>query len=238
MQTSKTTYRVQNALSQKQGFRYYAQIAMIFVGLLLTANTIGEKPLLLGPIILPAGLLLFPITYLLGDILTEVYGFAESRRVIWMGMICNLFMALMCHIAIQLPALDSWEKSEAYAQVLGSSSRLMAISVFTYFVGEFANAYIVSKLKIKMQGRLFWARALCGSWIGEGIETGLFIPLAFYGTMPNAVLLKLAGFYYSFKVLYALCAMPLASKLVKILKAREGLDVFDEETNFSPFAIS
>jgi hypothetical protein len=199
---------------------------------------IGEKPLLLGPIILPAGLLLFPITYLLGDVLTEVYGFAQSRRVIWMGMLCNLFMAGMCRLAIELPALDTWERSSAYAEVLGVSSRLMAISVCTYFIAEFVNAYIVAKLKIRMQGRLFWARALCGSWIGEGIETSLFIPLAFYGTMPNEVLFKLAGFYYSFKVIYAMCAMPFANKLATFLKMKEQLDFYDKGTNFNPFAIS
>lgn len=231
--------KLKTVLSAKPiGFRYYTQMAMIFVGLLLTANVIGEKPLLFGSVILPAGLLLFPITYLLGDVLTEVYGFAHSRRVIWMGMICNLFMAFMCKLAISLPALETWEKGDAYAQILGSSSRLMAISVLTYFMGELVNAYIVSKLKIRMQGRLFWARALCGSWIGEGIETGLFIPLAFYGTMPNDILIKLAAFYYSFKVLYALCAMPFANKLVKILKEREKVDIYDRETNYNPFAIS
>lgn len=193
---------------------------MLFVGLLLTANIIGEKPLVFGPLIVPAGLLLFPMTYLLGDILTELYGFTESRRVIWVAMLCNLFMCGMCKISIALPASPSWAHSQAYAQILGSSSRLMAISVFTYFSGELVNAYIVSQLKIKMQGRLFWARALCGSWIGEGIETSLFIPLAFYGRMPNEELLRLALFYYAFKVGYALCAMPFANKLVKTLKKK------------------
>lgn len=216
-------------------YKYYSQLAMMFVALLLTANVIGEKPLLLGPIILPAGLLLFPITYLLGDVLTEVYGFSQSRKVIWMGMACNLFMAFMCQVAISLPALETWSKAEAYALVLGNSSRLMAISVLTYFLGEFVNAYIVAKLKVRLKGRFFWARALCGSWLGEGIETGLFIPLAFYGTMPNEQLLRLAGFYYSFKILYALCAMPLATLLVNTLKEREQLDFYDKNTNFNPF---
>jgi queuosine precursor transporter len=200
----------------------YTQLAMFFVGLLLTANVIGEKPLVFGPIILPAGLLLFPMTYLLGDILTELYGFARSRRVIWMAMLCNLLMCLMCKLSISLPASPSWAHHEAYAQILGSSSRLMAISVFTYFSGELMNAYIVSRLKLKMQGRLFWLRALCGSWIGEFIETSLFIPLAFYGRMPNEELLRLALFYYAFKVSYALCAMPFANKLVQILKRQEA----------------
>lgn len=219
-------------------YRYYSQIAMAFVALLLTANVIGEKPLLFGPIILPAGLLLFPITYLLGDALTEVYGYAQSRRVIWMGMACNLFMALMCHISIQLPALDSWAHKEAYAQILGTSSRLMAISVFTYFVGEFVNTYLLAKLKLKLKGRLFWLRALCGSWLGEGIETSLFIPLAFYGSMPNDELLRLALFFYTFKVLYAMCAMPFVNLFVKFLKKKEQLDAYDQDTNFNPFVFS
>lgn len=147
-------------------------------------------------------------------------------------------MAFMCRLAIHLPAVETWDHSEAYARVLGSSSRLMAISVLTYFIGEFINAYIVAKLKIRLQGRLFWVRALCGSWIGEGIETGLFIPLAFYGTLPNHQLFKLAAFYYLFKVLYVLCAMPFANKLVKILKEKEKLDLYDKGTNFNPFIIS
>lgn len=217
--------------------RYYSQLSMIFIGLLLTANVIGEKPLLLGPIILPAGLLLFPITYLLGDVLTEVYGFKQSRKVIWMGMLCNLFMALMCRLAISLPAIETWEKTEAYAQVLGCSSRLMVISVLTYFIGELVNAYIVARLKVKMQGRLFWARALCGSWIGEGIETCLFIPLAFYGSMPNDTLIKMAVFFYSYKIIYAMCAMPLANLLVRFLKRHENITVNAIEPKLDPLTI-
>lgn len=218
-------------------FKYYSHLGMAFVGLLLTANVIGEKPLLFGSVILPAGLLLFPMTYLLGDVLTEVYGFAQSRRVIWMGMVCNLFMAFMCRLAIYLPAIGSWPHSAAYEKILGNSSHLMVVSVFTYFVGEFVNAYIVSKLKIKTQGRFFWARALCSSWIAEFIETALFMGLFFYGKMPNEELLRFALFYYSFKVLYVLCAMPLASQLVKILKKKENTEIYDNDTRFSPFAI-
>lgn len=230
-------YTIQSGSQPAAAFqsRYYPQLAMIFVGLLLTANVIGEKPLMFGPIILPAGLLLFPFTYLLGDVLTEVYGFSQSRRVIWMGMLCNLFMACMCKLSIALPAVDTWNKTQAYADVLGTSSKLMAISVFTYFVGELSNAYIVSKLKVRLQGRFFWARALCGSWIGEGIETCLFIPLVFYGTMSNDQLIKFALFYYSFKVIYVFCAMPFVNSLVKLLKKKEQLDIYDGHTNYSPF---
>ncbi len=218
--------------------KYYPQLGMLFVALLLTANVIGPKPLAFGFITLPAGLLLFPLTYLLGDMLTEVYGFAQSRRVIWMGMACNLFLAAMCTLAIHLPAIASWPHSESYASVLGYSTRIMTFSVLTYFVGEFVNAYIVAKLKVRMQGRLFWLRAICGSWIGETIETGLFIPLAFYGSMPTDELLKFAACYYAFKLLYVLCAMPILNSLVKLLKAKEKLDVYDKTTNFNPFLVS
>lgn len=202
---------------------YYIELSILFVGLLLTANIIGEKPLLLGSFIVPAGLLLFPLTYLLADIITEVYGLANARRIIWMGAVCNLFMAFMCNLAIHLPCLESWEHNEAYATILGESSRLIVISVITYFISEFLNAYIVAKLKRTMQGNYFWFRALCANWIGVGIETTLFVPLAFYGKMSNADLMHLTLFYYSFKTLYAICAMPFISQFVHFLKKKENL---------------
>ncbi len=211
-------------------------MAMAFVTLLLTANIVGEKPVVFGSMVLPAGVLLFPLTYLLGDILTEVYGFAVARRVIWFGMFCNLFMALMCHLAILAPAPESWLDQTAYARILGNGSRLMAVSTFTYFIGEFINAYVVAKLKIKMRGKAFWLRALCGSSIGEGIETVLFVTLAFYGMMDNDELLKFGLFYYSFKVVYAFCTVPLANQLVNILKRREKIDHYDKVVDFNPFA--
>lgn len=210
---------------------------MTFVTLLLTANIVGEKPVTFGSIILPAGVLLFPLTYLLGDILTEVYGFAAARRIIWFGMFCNLFMAMMCHLAILAPAPESWLDQAAYTQILGNGSRLMAVSTFTYFIGEFINAYVVAKLKVKMQGKAFWLRALCGSWIGEGVETALFLPLAFYGIMDNNELLSFGLFYYSFKVVYAFCTLPLANKLVNILKRREKIDHYDKTIDLNPFAV-
>ena len=210
---------------------------MIFVTLLLTANVIGEKPVSFGLMVLPAGVLLFPLTYLLGDIITEVYGFREARRIIWFGMLCNLFMAFMCRLAILSPASETWIHQEAYEQILGNGSRLMAVSTLTYFIGEFMNAYIVAKLKIKMQGKSFCLRALCGSWIGEGIETALFLPLAFYGVMSNQELLRFGLFYYSFKVIYAFCTVPLANKLVNRLKRLEKIDHHDQVVHLNPFAV-
>lgn len=215
-------------------FRYYTILAMSFVVLLLSANVVGPKPLQFGSVIIPAGLCLFPLTYLVGGVLTEVYGFAASRQVIWMALLGNLFLAASCRLAIVLPSAEGWANQAAYEQTLGVSSRLMFISVFTYFIGEFVNAYLVSKLKLKMQGKRFWLRGLCGSWIGEGVETSLFIPLAFYD-LPKDILLQLTGFYFSFKVIYAMIAMPFTQALVKLIKKKEKLDHFDYDTSFNPF---
>jgi len=218
--------------------KYYPLIAMMFITLLLTNNVMGEKPVVLATFVIPAGLLLFPLTYLLGDVLTEVYGFAAARRVVWMGMLCNLFMSFACRMVLQLPALESWEHNQAYEQVLTSSSRLMAISAFSYFTGEWTNAYIVSKLKEKMQGRLFWLRALCGSWIGEFVDSAIFIPLAFYGILSNEQLLKFMIFCYGFKVLYSFLTVPIASQFVKILKSKEKIkEAVSQKTrpSFPPF---
>lgn len=205
-----------------KNLNYYTVIAMFFTALLLTANIIGEKPLLMGPFIIPAGLLLFPMTYLLGDVLTEVYGFSKARQVIWLGLFCNLFMAFMCRLAIYLPSVEGWEYNIAYRQVLNNSSRLMVISVFTYLVGEILNAYVIVKLKEKMQGKFFGLRALCASSIGEGCETLIFVPLVFYGRIANDQLIKLALFYYIFKISYVFCVMPIAAHLVTFLQSKEN----------------
>lgn len=215
-----------------KNLNYYTAIAMLFVTLLLTANIIGEKPVLLGSFIIPGGLLLFPITYLIGDILTEVYGFTKARQVIWLGLICNLLMAFIFQLALYLPAAEAWENNDYYARVLGGSNRLIVISVFTYLVGEFLNAYIVAKLKEKMQGNFFWLRALCANSIGVGFETVLFVPLVFYTRISNEQLIKLALFYYVFKVAYAFCAMPLATSLVKWLKKEEHKSASVEKAFF------
>jgi len=206
------------------GQRFYPILGMVFVTLLLTANIVSEKPVLMGSFIIPAGLLLFPITYLLGAVCAEVYGFRQSRQLIWMAMLCNVFMAMICHIAIILPSVDTWELSTAYSQVLSRSSRLMLISVFSYGVGELMNAYVVVRLKQRLQGKHFWMRALCGSWIGEALETSLFVPLAFYQTFELVDLLHLMGFYYLFKLVYAICAVPVMNVLVVTLKRYEILE--------------
>ena len=216
----------------EQTFQFFTPLSMLFIGVLLTANVLGPKPIVLGQITLPAGLLVFPITYLIGVLITEVYGFRRSRQVIWMGLFCNLLMALALKIAIALPYDPRWTLQSAYVSILGQSSRLMMLSIFTYFIGEFINSMIVAKLKAKMQGKNFFLRGLCGNWIGEGIETLLFVPLAF-SHLPKSLVIDLLISYYVFKVIYAFCAMPMVTLLVTYLKNKECLSVASQQSLLS-----
>lgn len=202
--------------------RYYPYLGMLFVALLLTANVIGEKPLQLGKLVCPAGLLVFPMTYLIGDVLAEVYGFEASRRIIWGALLANLFLAGCCYLAILLPAADAWPKADAYAAVLGTSARLMLVSILTYFIGELTNTLIVARLKRRFKGRFFIWRGLLGSGVGEAIETTCFMMLAFYGTRTKAEIWNLILFVYSFKVSYALLCMPLMARLAAWLQRQES----------------
>lgn len=218
----------------KSYFKYYTHLSMAFVSLLLTANILGPKPIKFGFATVPAGLIIFPLTYLIGGVLTEVYGFAASRKVIWAGLFSNLFLSIACKIAIAMPYDPVWDGQESYASVLGVSSHLMLVSVFTYFIGEFVNSYIVAKLKVKMSGSKFWLRSICGNWIGEFVETSLFLPLAFYH-LPSNVLLNMAVFYYVFKFIYCTLSAPLVNKFSNFLKREEDIDYYDYNTSFNPF---
>lgn len=196
--------------------KYYNFLSMSFVALLLTANVLGPKPVIIGSVVIPAGLLIFPLTYLLGSVITEVYGFKASRQVIWFALLCNLFMAFAISIAIKLPYEKSWEYQVQYSEILGISGKLMFVSVLSYFCGEFINAYLVYKLKQKFKKATFILRSLIGNWIGESCETLIFIPLGFY-YLPNGILLKMLWFYFIFKISYALIAMPIAVRLTNYL---------------------
>lgn len=196
---------------------FYVLLAISFVTVLLSANVMADKPVSIGHWVIPAGLLLFPLTYLMGAVIAEVYGFSRSRQVVISAMVANLFMATMLQIAVWLPSRD-WPLALAYEQVLGRSTRLMLISIFAYGVGELINAYVV--VRLKQYCGVTW-RMLCGSWIGEAFETFCFIPLAFYPTLTPTELTTLMLGYYAFKIVYALCSMPIATRLVRFLKTHE-----------------
>ncbi|MBX6771464.1 MAG: queuosine precursor transporter [Chloroflexi bacterium] len=219
---------------EKSG-RLLPVIVGLFVTSLLTANIIAVKLFVVAGIVLPAGVVIFPLSYLFGDVLTEVYGYAQARRVIWLGFICNLLMVVAVWIAQALPPAPFWTGQQAYEQILGFTPRLLAASFLAYLVGEFANSIVLAKLKVATRGRWLWSRTISSTVIGQGLDSAVFITVAFAGTgVPTLVPVILAQ--WLFKSAYEILATPLTYLIVTGLKRYEGLDPFDYQTNFSPIA--
>jgi queuosine precursor transporter len=216
-------------------YKYFTPIAGIFVGILLISNTVAGKFFSIGSFSFPSGVILFPVSYIFGDVLTEVYGYKMSRRIIWTGMIAELLMAFFYTVVVLLPPAGFWHDQASFAVVLGQVPRTIAATITGYFAGEFTNSYIMARLKVATKGRYLWVRTIGSTIAGEGIDTMLFILIAFAGTIPSPELLKTIPAVYLFKVLYEIAATPLTYLIVNFLKKKEGVDIYDFETNFSPF---
>lgn len=218
----------------KNEYRYLALVAGIFVASILIANTTASKLFQVWQFVFPAGIIVFPISYIFGDILTEVYGYVRARRIIWTGFAASILMALVYWAAIQIPPAPFWEGQEAFAFVLGQVPRIVLASILGYLVGEFLNSFVLAKMKIWSKGRYLWTRTVGSSVVGQGADTIVFIAVAFGGTIPGALLLTTMVSVYVFKVLYEIAATPVTYMVVNFLKKQEGIDYYDTETNFSP----
>jgi uncharacterized integral membrane protein (TIGR00697 family) len=218
----------------------FVMLAGLFVTCLIVANIIAVKVISLPfGLFTPAGIVVFPLSYLFGDILTEVYGYAAARRVIWLGFGCNLVAVLAIAIAGAIPAAPFWHGQNAYQSILGFTPILLIASFCAYLVGEFLNAFVLARLKIATRGRWLWTRTIGSTFIGEGADTIVFILLAFGITgifradqLVTAILVQ-----WGFKVLYEVAATPLTYTIVGYLKRREQVDHYDYRTNFNPFAL-
>ena len=208
--------------------------AALFVTCLLTANTIAARLIVVGGMVLTAGIVIFPISYVIGDVLTEVWGYAAARRVIWLGFGCNVLMVIAIWLGGELPAAPFGASQFAYDEVLGQTPRILLASFVAYLIGEFANAFVLAKLKIATRGRWLWTRTIGSTVIGQALDSAVFVTLAFYGTMPGRVLGGVIAGQWIAKVLYEAAGTPLVYVVVGWLKAREGLDTFDDRTNFNP----
>lgn len=217
--------------------RYYDLIGMAFVAVLLISTIAAQKLFVLGPLVLPAGTLLFPIAYIFGDVLTEVYGYARSRRIVWMGFAASVLMAVVFAIAVALPPAPGWPMQEPFALVLGLVPRVVIASLVAYLCGEFLNSYVLAKLKVRMQGRHLWIRTIASTLVGEGVDTAIFMTIAFAGILPTPVLLSAIVSAYVVKVAYEVAATPLTYAIVRALKRAEGVDHYDVGTNFNPFKL-
>ncbi len=213
---------------------WFVVIAAVFVTCLITANIIAVKFILFLGFLVPAGIIVFPLSYLFGDILTEVYGYAAARRVIWLGFACNLLAVIAIYIGGIAPAAPFWQNQAAYNTILGSTPRLLLASFIAYLVGEFTNSFVLAKLKIATRGRWLWTRTIGSTLVGEGIDTVIFISVAFLGVIPTASLAQAILTQWIFKVAYEVVATPLTYLIVGFLKRKEGVDTYDYSTNFSP----
>jgi queuosine precursor transporter len=215
-------------------------ITGLFVGVLLISNVASVKLVYVGPFNFDGGTLLFPLSYIFGDILTEVYGYRASRKVIWTGFVCAALMALTFWVVGKLPAPVEWtgEMQSSYQNILmGSIGRIVIASLIAYFAGEFSNSYILAKMKILSKGKYLWTRTIGSTLVGEGIDTALFCLIAFYGTWSNSTLVAVIVSNYVFKCLFEIVATPITYAVVIGLKRAEGVDVYDYHTNFNPFRV-
>ncbi len=224
----------QKASTSGRYSHWFLLITSIFVTCLITSNIIAVKLVNIFGLVLPAGIIIFPISYILGDVLTEVYGYHQARRVIWLGFFCNLFAVVAIWVGQILPAASFWEGQAAYERILGYTPRLLGASFLAYLVGEFANSFVMAKMKIATNGRWLWTRTIGSTLVGQGLDSLVFVTLAFIGTIPLTVLVSAIIFQWFSKSAYEAIITPLTYVAVNFLKKREGLDVFDTDTRFNP----
>jgi uncharacterized integral membrane protein (TIGR00697 family) len=238
------TLRIEGGEERNHRFRYYDLVMAAFVAILLLSNVIGaSKP---SYIPLPdgsqwsfgAGVLFFPVSYIIGDVLTEVYGYARARRVIWTGFAALLFMAFMAAVVVALPPAAGWPGQEAYEFVFGNSWRIVLASMVAFWAGEFANSFVLARMKVWTAGRYLWMRTIGSTVVGQGLDSLIFYPLAFYGLAgwPPEQLWQVVLSQWLIKTAWEVLLTPVTYQVVGFLKRREGVEVFDTHTDFSPFA--
>lgn len=214
--------------------RMFMIIAVIYVTCLLLSNLIaGKMWAVTDSITLPAAVILFPVTYIFGDIFTEVYGFKKARIIIWLGFGCSFFAVAVYLAVIALPHPGFWEGQEAYRTVLGTTPRVALASFAGYLFGEFSNSVVLSKLKVATGGKKLWVRTILSTLVGEGLDSVIFVTISFWGTMDNRTVLQMILFQYLFKVCYEAIFTPLTYAVVNKLKQIEGIDVMDKGIRYS-----
>lgn len=217
---------------------WFLLVAALFVTCLVVSNIIAVKVINVAGLILPAAIVIFPISYILGDVLTEVYGYARARQVIWLGFLCNLFAVIAIGIGGLLPAAVFWEGQEAYDMILGAVPRILAASFIAYLVGELVNAYVLARLKVAMEGRHLWVRTIGSTLAGQLLDSAIFITIAFAGIMPPEILLGAVVTQWLVKSGYEALATPLTYAAVGFLKRADDVDVYDRDIHFRPFTVS
>jgi queuosine precursor transporter len=251
--------RIDGSTGARRHFRYFDYVMAAFVAILLLANLIGAAKLSvvdlswltgalswlpwhwlgIGPdglMIFGAGILFFPLSYVIGDVLTEVYGYAHARRCVWMGFGALLFMAFMSTVVVAMPPAAGWQGQVAYESVFGATWRIVAASILAFWAGEFVNSFVLAKMKILTSGRHLWSRTIGSTFFGQAVDSMIFYPVAFLGIWTTEQVLAVMVTNWLLKVLWEALLTPVTYAVVGWFKAHEGVDVYDTGTDFSPFA--
>lgn len=212
-------------------------LAALYIGLFILSNIAGSKIVDINSLIIPATLFFFPVTFILDDVITEVYGFKVSRAVIWSALGANLLVMIGSIIIVKIKPADFWNEQKAFESVFLSSPRIFVASITAYLVGEFTNSVLLAKIKVYTKGKYLWLRSITSTAIGTILDSFIFCMIAFYGKLPFEVIVKMILIQYLFKLCYAIIAMPLIYKISNFLKKKDNIDVYDFNTNFNPFSI-
>ena len=224
-------------------YRYYDFILGAFVCVLLCSNLIGPAKVasvhlpVIGEFTFGAGVLFFPISYVFGDILTEVYGYARARRVIWSGLTALVFASIMATVVVKLPPAAGWHGQEAYESIFGQTPRIVFASITAFFLGEFVNSYTLAKMKLWTNGNALWSRIIGSTIMGEGVDCLVFYPAAFLGVWETQLVITVMVSNYVMKVVWEILATPLTYRVVAALKRAESEDYYDRDTQFTPFTL-
>jgi len=229
--------RIDGSASARRHFRYFDYVMAAFVAILLLSNLIGAAKLSsLYGLTFGAGILFFPISYVIGDVLTEVYGYANARRCIWAGFIALLFMAFMSSVVVGLPPAEGWNEQAAYESVFGQVPRIVCASMLAFWAGEFVNSFVLAKMKILTKGKHLWTRTIGSTVVGQAVDSAIFYPVAFLGVWETSAVMTVMITNWALKVAWEAILTPVTYAVVSWLKGREGVDVYDTDTEFSPFA--
>lgn len=218
------------------GSKFFHLFSSLFVTTLIVSNIIAVKIGDFGGYFLPVAVVIFPVSYILGDIVTEVYGYAAMRRVIWIGFACNLIAVAAIAVAQLIPPAPFFSGQEAFVSILGSTPRILMASFAAYLIGGFVNSFVMSKMKIRTKGKMLWLRTIGSTIVGQGLDSAIFISIAFAGIFTQAELVTVILTQWAFKVLFEVAATPLTYVITGSLKKVEKIDAYDKKTNFNPLA--
>lgn len=224
-----------NFYNMQKSYKYLNAISVFFVAVLLISNVASSKIVDLRWFVFDAGTLLFPLSYIFGDILTEVYGYKKSKSVIWLGFISIFVMAVVFMVVGALPAASDWGNQDAYNKILGLTPRIVLASLIAYFCGSFLNSFVLAKLKVATGGKFLWVRTISSTIVGEGVDSFVFVIIAFFGILPNSLLITIIISNYLFKTAVEILFTPITYRIVAFLKKKEHEDYYDQQTNFNPF---